>query len=125
LSRGCDRAPQRRHHLISFGDFAGAHDHYQRALELYDQARHADFANRFGQDPVPRQKPMLLSRCWGLVNGQYLGNYLNGVTITGGTGGFEGAQGVLYSIFGAIDLNKGQLTLRYEGTVCFERVPPP
>jgi hypothetical protein len=59
------------------------------------------------------------------VNGQYLGNYLNGVTITGGTGGFEGAQGVLYSIFGAIDLNKGQLTLRYEGTVCFERVPPP
>ena len=59
------------------------------------------------------------------ANGQYLGNYLNGVTITGGTGGFEGAQGVLYSIFGAIDLNKGQLTLRYEGTVCFEPVPPP
>jgi hypothetical protein len=58
------------------------------------------------------------------VNGQYLGNYLKGVTITGGTGGFEGAQGILYSIFGAIDLNKGQLTLRYEGTVCFERVPP-
>jgi hypothetical protein len=59
------------------------------------------------------------------VNGQYLSNYLKGVTITGGTGAFEGAQGNLYSVFGAIDLNKGQLTLRYEGTVCFEPVPPP
>ena len=59
------------------------------------------------------------------VNGQYLGNYLKGVTITGGTGAFEGAQGNLYSVFGAIDLNKGQLTLRYEGTVCFEPVSPP
>ena len=29
------------------GDFAGAHDHYQRTVELYDQARHGDFANRF------------------------------------------------------------------------------
>jgi predicted ATPase len=34
-----------------FGDFAGAHDHYQKTIELYDPARHADFANRFGQDP--------------------------------------------------------------------------
>jgi predicted ATPase/DNA-binding winged helix-turn-helix (wHTH) protein len=34
-----------------FGDFAGAHDHYQRAVGLYDPARHADFANRLGQDP--------------------------------------------------------------------------
>ena len=58
------------------------------------------------------------------VNGQYLGNYVHGVTITGGTGGFEGASGNLNSVFGAIDLNKGQLTLRYEGTVCFEHVPP-
>ncbi|HEY1430530.1 MAG TPA: adenylate/guanylate cyclase domain-containing protein [Stellaceae bacterium] len=33
------------------GDFAGAHDHYQRTVELYDQARHGDFANRFGADP--------------------------------------------------------------------------
>ena len=53
------------------------------------------------------------------VNGQYLGNYKNGITITGGTGGFEGATGNLNSVFGAIDLNKRQLTLRYEGTVCF------
>ncbi len=34
-----------------FGDFAGAHDHFQKTIELYDQARHGDFANRFGQDP--------------------------------------------------------------------------
>ncbi|MBV8456678.1 MAG: hypothetical protein JO122_08695, partial [Acetobacteraceae bacterium] len=33
------------------GDFGGAHDHFQKTIELYDQARHADFANRFGQDP--------------------------------------------------------------------------
>src|SRR6516164_4152448 len=36
---------------ISFGDFAGAHQHFQKTIELYDQARHADFANRFGHDP--------------------------------------------------------------------------
>jgi predicted ATPase len=34
-----------------FGDFAGAHGHFQKTIELYDQARHGDFANRFGQDP--------------------------------------------------------------------------
>src|SRR5215469_1518799 len=34
-----------------FGDFAGAHEHFQKTIELYDQARHADFDNRFGQDP--------------------------------------------------------------------------
>jgi predicted ATPase len=32
------------------GDFAGAHDHFQKAIELYDQARHGDFVNRFAQD---------------------------------------------------------------------------
>ena len=36
---------------LYFGDFAGAHDHFQKTIELYDQARHGDFANRFGQDP--------------------------------------------------------------------------
>jgi predicted ATPase len=36
---------------LQFGDFAGAHQHFQKTIELYDQARHADFANRFGQDP--------------------------------------------------------------------------
>jgi class 3 adenylate cyclase/predicted ATPase len=34
-----------------FGDFAGAHNDLQRTVELYDPARHADFANRFSQDP--------------------------------------------------------------------------
>ena len=34
-----------------FGDFAGAHEHFQKTIELYDPARHGDFANRFGQDP--------------------------------------------------------------------------
>jgi predicted ATPase len=34
-----------------FGDFAGAHEHFQKTLELYDQARHGDFANRFGPHP--------------------------------------------------------------------------
>jgi len=36
---------------FQFGDFAGAHQHFQKTIQLYDQARHADFANRFGQDP--------------------------------------------------------------------------
>jgi predicted ATPase len=34
-----------------FGDFSSAHDHFQKTIEFYDQARHGDFANRFGQDP--------------------------------------------------------------------------
>jgi len=34
-----------------FGDFVGAHDHFRKTVELYDQTRHGDFANRFGQDP--------------------------------------------------------------------------
>jgi predicted ATPase len=36
---------------LYFGDFDGAHDHFQKTIELCDQARHADFVNRFGQDP--------------------------------------------------------------------------
>jgi predicted ATPase len=36
---------------LQFGDFAGAHQHFQKTVELYDRARHAGFANRFGQDP--------------------------------------------------------------------------
>jgi DNA-binding SARP family transcriptional activator/predicted ATPase len=34
-----------------FGDFVGAHHHFQKSIKLYDQERHGDFANRFGQDP--------------------------------------------------------------------------
>jgi len=33
------------------GDFVDARQHFQTTLELYDPARHGDFANRFGQDP--------------------------------------------------------------------------
>jgi predicted ATPase len=34
-----------------FGDFVGAHKHFRKTVELYDQTRHANFANRFGHDP--------------------------------------------------------------------------
>jgi tetratricopeptide (TPR) repeat protein len=34
-----------------FGHFPAAHEHFQKTLELYDKARHSDFANRFGQNP--------------------------------------------------------------------------
>jgi hypothetical protein len=53
-----------------------------------------------------------------------LGDYLDGIDITGGTGRFEGATGHLSSVFGAVDLKLGQVTLRYAGTVCFKQVPP-
>ena len=46
-----------------FGDFAGAHDHFQKTIELYDQARHGDFANRFGQDPRAAAEDLTPSRC--------------------------------------------------------------
>jgi hypothetical protein len=52
-----------------------------------------------------------------------LADYVNGVDITGGTGGFEGANGKLFA-FGGVDLKLGQIVLRYAGTVCFETVPP-
>jgi tetratricopeptide (TPR) repeat protein len=48
------------------GDFAGAHDHYQKAIEFYDQARHADFANRFGQDPRAAAEAYDAHALWGL-----------------------------------------------------------
>ena len=56
--------------------------------------------------------------------GLFVGDYFSGIYITGGTGTFENATGKI-SAFGAIDENKGQLTLRYEGTVCFAPVPAP
>jgi tetratricopeptide (TPR) repeat protein len=37
---------------VHFGDFAGGHDHFRKTIELYDQARHGDFSNKFGQDPL-------------------------------------------------------------------------
>jgi len=56
--------------------------------------------------------------------GLFAGDYFSGIYIAGGTGAFENATGLI-SAFGAIDENKGQLTLRYEGTVCFERATSP
>ena len=34
-----------------FGDFAGAHHHFRKTVDLYDQTCHGDYANRFAQDP--------------------------------------------------------------------------
>src|SRR6516225_8068507 len=50
LSRELDRAPRFWLHLLSIRRFAGAHQHFQKTIQLYDQARHAGFADRFGQD---------------------------------------------------------------------------
>jgi hypothetical protein len=57
-------------------------------------------------------------------NNRVLADYLQGVEITGGTGAFDGATGTIFA-FGAADLNLGQITLRYAGTLCFNPVPPP
>ena len=52
------------------------------------------------------------------VPGLYAGSYLNGIKIIGGTGRFENATGNLTSTYGAADLTKGQVILRYQGHVC-------
>jgi hypothetical protein len=52
------------------------------------------------------------------VPGLLAGIYPNGVNITGGTGRFAGAHGNIAS-WGAVDLNTGQIVLRYEGTIYF------
>jgi predicted ATPase len=49
-----------------FGDFAGAHDHFQKTIELYDQARHGDFANRFGNDHRVAAESYDALALWGL-----------------------------------------------------------
>jgi class 3 adenylate cyclase/predicted ATPase len=49
-----------------FGDFAGAHDHFRKTAELYDQTRHGDFANRFGQDPRAAAEAYDALALWGL-----------------------------------------------------------
>lgn len=53
-----------------------------------------------------------------------LSDYLNGIDIVGGTGAFEGATGTVFA-FGAADPKLGQITLRYEGTVCSKPVARP
>ena len=52
------------------------------------------------------------------IAGFYAASYLHGVVINGGTGQFKNATGKVAS-WGAVDLNKGEVILRYEGTVCF------
>jgi hypothetical protein len=52
------------------------------------------------------------------VPGLFAAKYLNGVSITGGTGRFAGASGNIGS-WGAVDTNTGQVVLRYQGTICF------
>jgi len=49
-----------------FGDFAGAHDHCQKTVELYDQTRHGDFINRFGTDPHAVAEVCDALALWGL-----------------------------------------------------------
>ena len=41
------------------------------------------------------------------------------IKVTGGTGKFEGAKGVL-TAFGAADLGRGETVFRYSGQICFK-----
>jgi hypothetical protein len=55
------------------------------------------------------------------VSGFYAASYLDGVEMNeNGTGRFKGATGKIYA-WGAVDLNRKQLALRYEGELCFAR----
>lgn len=57
------------------------------------------------------------------VPGLYAVAYADRVQIKGGTGRFSGASGSIV-LFGALDLNKGQIVLRYGGQVCLRPVAP-
>jgi hypothetical protein len=51
--------------------------------------------------------------------GLYAASYLEGIEMNeNGTGRFKGATGKI-NVWGAVDLNRKHLTLRYEGEVCF------
>ena len=52
------------------------------------------------------------------VPGLYAAIYLHGLVITGGTGRFAKATGKTFT-WGAVNLANNEVTLRYEGTVCF------
>jgi hypothetical protein len=55
------------------------------------------------------------------VTGFDAASYLEGIEMNeNGTGRFKGATGKIYA-WGAVDLNRKQLTLRYEGELCFAR----
>lgn len=44
-------------------------------------------------------------------------SYTRGVQVTGGTGRFAGAKGTL-TVWGAADLGRQEIVLRYEGQIC-------
>jgi hypothetical protein len=52
------------------------------------------------------------------IVGLFAVSYTSGITLTGGTGRFAGATGKI-AAFGAVDLGRQQIILRYEGQVCF------
>jgi hypothetical protein len=52
------------------------------------------------------------------ISGLYAGSYIKGIKIIGGTGRFENATGSLTTTYGAVDLPKNQIILRYQGRVC-------
>ena len=55
------------------------------------------------------------------VAGFYAASYLDGIEMNeNGTGRYKGASGKAYA-WGAVDLNRKQLALRYEGKVCFAK----
>jgi hypothetical protein len=54
------------------------------------------------------------------VSGEILAKYVKGVDLIGGTGRYANLlHPANLAVFGAVDLNQGQLTLRYSGTICF------
>ena len=54
------------------------------------------------------------------VSGLYAASYVDGVTMNkSGTGRLAGATGKLYA-WGAVDLSKNELVLRYSGKICKE-----
>lgn len=54
------------------------------------------------------------------VSGVVLAKYVKGVDLIGGTGRYANVSPPAnLAVFGAVDLNQGQLTLRYSGTICF------
>lgn len=54
------------------------------------------------------------------VQGLYAAIYSQGTTVAGGTGKFENATGTI-SVWGAVNPSKGEVILRYEGTVCYAK----
>lgn len=56
------------------------------------------------------------------VPGLNAATFLKGAKLLGGTGRFEGATGTIFA-FGAVDLNRQEITLRDHGQICFAAQP--